>query len=113
MRVRTLTPVGGWTVIEPFPLSSTTASGLHLPETMQPHELMAGRVLAVGPGKRAEKTAKRLTPDVKPGDEVLYPAYRALELTLDGKKVQLIESDLLVALSEGAQPSRVDVSTVV
>ncbi len=49
----------------------------------------------MGPGKLSEE-GKRLAPDVKVGDKVLYGKYSGTEITLDGEEFLILrESDVL------------------
>ena len=49
-------------------------------------QLAEGKVLAVGPGRRAGANADLVPPSVKAGDTVLLPEYGGQQLKLEGKE---------------------------
>lgn len=86
-------PLADWIVIQRSDAEKTTASGIIIPDTAQ-EKPQRGIVLAVGKGALSSD-GKRLKPDVKKGDEVLFAKFGGTEVTLDGKNVIILkESDI-------------------
>jgi len=74
-----------------------TTGGLYIPDTAK-EKPSQGHVMAVGPGKLSEE-GKRLAPDVKVGDKVLYGKYSGTDITLDGEEFLILrESDVLAVV---------------
>lgn len=89
-----LRPLGDRVWVEPIEREETTASGIVLPETAK-EKPMEGKILAVGPGARAEN-GERQPLDVKVGDRVLFAKYAGTEIKQDGTRYLIMrESDLL------------------
>jgi chaperonin GroES len=72
-------------------------SGIIIPDTAKerPQE---GRVIAVGLGRVGED-GKRVAPEVKKGDTILYGKYTGTEIKLEGKHYLILrEADILAVL---------------
>lgn len=83
-----LKPLADRVLIEAAPAEEKTASGIIIPDTAKEKPL-AGKVVAVGPGKVDEPMT------VKKGDNVLYGQYSGTEIKLDGKTYLIMrESDV-------------------
>jgi chaperonin GroES len=68
--------------------------GLYIPDTAK-EKPQQGEVIAVGPGKVSDD-GKRIDPEVKVGDKVLYGKYSGTEVTIDGEQYLILrESDVL------------------
>jgi chaperonin GroES len=87
-------PLGDRVLVEPAAAETKTKGGIIIPDTAG-EKPTRGKVIAVGPGARAEDG--RLLPlDVKKGDTVLYGKWSGTEVKMDGKEyVILKESDIL------------------
>ena len=87
-------PLGDRVLVEPATAESTTKGGIIIPDTAG-EKPTRGKVIAAGPGTRAEDG--RLLPlDVKKGDTVLFGKWSGTEVKMDGKDyVILKESDIL------------------
>ena len=71
-----------------------TAGGIVIPDTAK-EKPQEGRVVALGPGKMDEK-GKRVSPQVKEGDRVLFGKYAGTEIKLDGvEHLVMKEEDIL------------------
>ncbi|TVR42617.1 MAG: co-chaperone GroES [Planctomycetota bacterium] len=71
-----------------------TAGGILLPENAK-EKPQQGIVQAVGPGKLLDN-GERATPDIQPGDVVLFGKYAGTEITVEGEEVIILrESDIL------------------
>jgi chaperonin GroES len=87
-------PLGDRVLIEPIAAETKSKGGIIIPETAG-EKPTRGKVLAVGPGARAED-GRLVKLDVKVGDTVLYGKWSGTEVKLDGKdRVILKESDVL------------------
>jgi chaperonin GroES len=71
-----------------------TAGGIIIPDTAK-EKPQEGKVVAVGPGKRDED-GKRIPPEVKEGDRILFSKYAATEIKIDGEEhIFMREDDIL------------------
>ena len=85
-------PLADRVLIQPKEAETKTASGLYIPDTAK-EKPSEGKVLAVGPGKKAEPM------EVKVGDEVIYGKYSGTEVTVDDVKYLIVkQSDILAIL---------------
>ncbi len=76
-----------------------TKGGIIIPDTAK-EKPMQGEVLAVGPGARDDK-GELVTPDVKPGDRILFGKWSGTEVKLDGEELLIMkESDIMGILEE-------------
>jgi chaperonin GroES len=90
-----LKPLGDRLIVRAIEEEETTVSGIVLPDTAK-EKPQKGKVLAVGDGKLAEETGKRIPLDVSEGDEVLYSKYGGTEIKVDGEELLVLrESDVL------------------
>ena len=83
----------------PNEAEQTTASGLVIPDTAK-EKPQQGKVLAVGPGKRAENTGELIPLDIEVGQTVLYSKYGGTEITIDGKDLLILASRDVLAVVE-------------
>ena len=71
-----------------------TAGGIIIPDTAK-EKPQEGKVVAVGPGKTTEK-GKRIAPEVKEGDRILFSKYAGNDIKIDGvEHIFMKESDIL------------------
>lgn len=71
-----------------------TASGIILPDTMSKEKPKMGTVIAVGPGKMED--GKRVEPEVKVGDTVIFKEWSPTEVKIDEQDYLILnESDIL------------------
>jgi chaperonin GroES len=83
-------------VVKPLEEAEQMRGGLYIPDTAK-EKPQQGEILAVGPGRYED--GKRIPPDVKVGDKVLYGKYSGTEVTLDGDQVLILrESDVLAVI---------------
>jgi chaperonin GroES len=76
-----------------------TPGGVIIPDTAK-EKPMQGEVLAVGPGARDE-SGKRIQPDVKAGDTVLFGKYGGTEVKIDGREYLILREDEVLGVTEG------------
>ncbi len=77
----------------------TTASGIVIPDTAaeKPEQ---GEVIAVGPGRLDDK-GKRITPEVKVGDRILFGKYSGQTVKVEGEELLVMrEEDVMAVLAE-------------
>ena len=94
-----LQPLDDRIVVQPNEAEQTTASGLVIPDTAK-EKPQQGKVLAVGPGKRAENTGELIPLDVSVGQTVLYSKYGGTEVTVDGEDLLILSSRDVLAIVE-------------
>jgi chaperonin GroES len=86
-------PLADRVVIKPSPADEKTKGGIILPDTAKEKPVM-GEVVAVGPGKVTDE-GKKIPPEVKVGDKVLYGKYSGTEVTIDGDEYLIMrEADV-------------------
>ena len=95
-----LQPLEDRIVVRPSEAEQTTLSGLVIPDTAK-EKPQQGKVLSVGPGKRAESTGELIPLDVAVGQTVLYSKYGGTEVTVDGEDLLILSSRDVLAIVEG------------
>lgn len=73
-----------------------TAGGIIIPDTAK-EKPQEGKVVAVGPGKRDED-GKRISPEVKEGDRILFSKYAGTEIKIDGVEHLFMREDDILAI---------------
>ena len=87
-------PLHDRVVVRRIEESDRTKGGIIIPDTAK-EKPQQGEVVAVGPGKMTDD-GKRIAPEVKEGDRVLYGKYSGTEVTVaDEQYLILRESDVL------------------
>jgi chaperonin GroES len=99
-----LQPLGDRLMVEVLEEEETTGSGIVLPDTAK-EKPQRGRVLAVGPGSRAESSGELIPLDVAEGDEVVFSKYGGTEMKVGTDELLILrESDVLAkVVSKGAK----------
>ena len=73
--------------------------GIIIPDTAK-EKPQKGEVIAVGPG-RLDENGKRVPPEVKIGDKVIFSKYAGTEVKIDGEEYLIMrEADILAILEE-------------
>lgn len=86
-------PLGDRVVIKALSREAVTKSGIVLPDTAK-EKPQEGEILAVGPGKVLDN-GKRVAPEVKTGQRVLFAKYAGTEVKMDGEEYLILrESDI-------------------
>ena len=86
-------PLADRVVIKPSPPDEITKGGIILPDTAKEKPVI-GEVVAVGPGKVTDD-GKKIVPELKVGDKVLYGKYSGTEVTIDGDEYLIMrEADI-------------------
>lgn len=86
-----LKPLSDRVIVESLEAEEKTASGIIIPDSAK-EKPQAGKVLAVGPGKKDEPM------EVKVGDTVLYGKYSGTEVTMDNKKYLIMHQIDILAI---------------
>ena len=94
-----LKPLDDRIVVEPNEAETQTASGLVIPDTAK-EKPQQGKVLAVGPGKRAETSGEIIPVGIEVGQTVLYSKYGGTEVTVDGTDVLVLNARDVLAVVE-------------
>jgi chaperonin GroES len=99
-----LQPLGDRLIVEALEEEETTISGIVLPDTAR-EKPQRGRVLAVGPGARAESSGEIIPLDVAVGDEIIFSKYGGTEVKVGADDLLILrESDVLAkVVSKGAK----------
>src|SRR5215510_12703979 len=90
-------PLGDRVVVRRVKEDTKTAGGIIIPETAQ-EKPQEGEVISVGPGA-LDDSGKRVAPEVKAGDFVLFGKWSGTEVKLDGEELLIMkESDIMGVL---------------
>ena len=81
-----------------------TPGGIIIPDTAK-EKPMQGEVVAVGPGARDED-GKRIEPDVKPGDTVLFGKWSGTEVKIDGEELLIMKESDIMGILEGSAAAK-------
>lgn len=92
-----LQPLADRVIVEPLEEEEVSKGGIILPDTAK-EKPQKGKIIAVGPG-RFDEAGKRIPPEVKKGDKVIYQKYAGTELKQANKEYLILrESDILAIL---------------
>ena len=70
--------------------------GIIIPDTAK-EKPMQGKVITIGPGA-LDKNGKRIPPEVKKGDRVLFGKYSGTDITIDGEDYVIMDSSDIYAI---------------
>src|SRR5579871_2361467 len=89
----TLKPLDDRVVVEPLEAEEKTSGGILLPDTAK-QKPQQGKVIAVGPGKLADK-GERIAMGVKVGDTVLFGKYSGSDVEVNSTEYKILrEGDI-------------------
>ena len=92
-------PLADRIVVKPLEETEQMRGGLYIPDTAK-EKPQQGEVVAVGPGKTTDD-GKRVAPEVKEGDRVLYGKYSGTEVTVSDEQYLILrESDVLAVIAK-------------
>ena len=94
-----LKPLDDRIVVKPNEAETQTASGLVIPDTAK-EKPQQGKVLAVGPGKRAESSGEVIPVGIEVGQTVLYSKYGGTEVSSNGEDVLVLNARDVLAIVE-------------
>jgi len=87
-------PLHDRVVVRRIEADQKTAGGIIIPDSAQ-EKPSEGEIVEVGEGARDE-AGKRIAPDVKKGDRVLFGKWSGTEVKIDGEDLLIMkESDIL------------------
>ena len=89
-------PLGDRVLVRPLEAEEVRHGSIIIPDTAR-EKPQQGEITAVGPG-RTTKAGKRVAPEVKAGDRVLYGKYSGTEVTLDGVEYLIMHEDDILAV---------------
>jgi chaperonin GroES len=90
----TLRPLDDRVVLKVLDAEEMSSGGIVLPDTAK-EKPQRGKVTAVGEGK-LQKDGKRIKPDVKKGDVVLFGKYAGSDVKVGGEDYKILrESEIL------------------
>lgn len=92
----TLRPLHDRIVVRRIEESETMRGGLYIPDSAK-EKPQQGEVLAVGAG-RVDKSGKRVAPEVKAGDRVLFGKYSGSEVKIDDQEALIMREDEILAI---------------
>jgi chaperonin GroES len=94
-----LRPLEDRVVLKVLDAEEVSAGGIVLPDTAK-EKPQRGKVTAVGTGKTT-KDGKRIAPDVKKGDTVLFGKYAGSDVKVGGEDFKILrESEILARVEE-------------
>jgi chaperonin GroES len=89
-----LRPLGDRVIVKALARETVTKSGIVLPDTAK-EKPQEGEILAVGSGKVLDN-GKRVVPEVKVGQRVLFAKYAGTEVKIDGVEYLILrETDIM------------------
>jgi len=91
-------PLRDKVVVQRMEEEEKKVGGIIIPDTAK-EKPMQGKVIAVGPGA-LDKNGKRIPPDVKKGDRVLFGKYTGSEVTIDGDEYVIMDCSDIYAILE-------------
>ncbi len=95
MKIR---PLQDRILVQPIKEKQVRKGGIIIPDSAK-EKPIEGRVKAVGAGKVGDD-GKRVKPDVKIGDKVLYSKYGGTEIKIDGEDHLLMREDDILGIVE-------------
>ncbi len=99
-------PLGDRVVVRRVAEEQKTAGGIIIPDTAQ-EKPQEGEIVSVGPGALDEH-GKRIVPDVKAGDFILFGKWSGSEVKIDGEDLLIMKKSDVMGVLEGrkAKPLR-------
>ena len=83
-------------LVERLEEQEVNRGGIIIPDTAK-EKPQEGKVIAVGAGKMTED-GKRLAPEVKAGDRILFGKYSGSEVKVDDKEYLILREDDILAV---------------
>jgi chaperonin GroES len=96
LTVKNIRPLAGYVVVEPQEAASQTSSGIYLP-TGSEEKPQVGTVVAISESMITPDGTKISCP-VKVGDGVLYKKWGGNEVKAEGKEIQILKYEDLIAV---------------
>lgn len=93
-----LKPLGDKVLIRRIDEAEEKVGGIIIPDTAK-EKSQQGEVVAVGPGRVSSK-GKRMAPEVKKGQRVLFGKYSGTDITVLDEEYMFIDADDIMAVLE-------------
>jgi len=97
-------PLGDRVVVRRLQEDQKTPGGIIIPDTAQ-EKPQEGEVVAVGPGA-LDENGKRVAPEVKVGDFVLFGKWSGTEVKVDGNELLIMKESDIMGILEGRTGSK-------
>jgi chaperonin GroES len=92
-------PLADRVVVKPFEETEMKKGGIIIPDTAK-EKPMQGKIVEVGPGRMTDD-GKKIPPEVKKGDKVLYGKYSGTEVSIaDEEYLIMRESDIFAIIQD-------------
>jgi chaperonin GroES len=95
-------PLGDRVVLRRLKEDQKTAGGIIIPDTVK-EKPQEGEVISVGPGA-FDESGKRVVPELKPGDLVLFGKWSGSEVKIDGEELLIMKESDVLGVIEGRKP---------
>jgi chaperonin GroES len=92
-------PLGDRVVVRRVAEDQKTPGGIIIPDTVQ-EKPQEGQIIAVGPGA-LDDNGKRVPPEVKTGDFVLFGKWSGSEVKVDGEELLIMKESDIMGVLEG------------
>ena len=92
-------PLGDRVVVRRVAEEQKTPGGIIIPDTVQ-EKPQEGEIIAVGPGALDEH-GKRVVPEVKAGDFVLFGKWSGSEVKVEGQELLIMKESDIMGVLEG------------
>jgi len=92
-------PLGDRVVVRRVKEETKSAGGIIIPDTAQ-EKPQEGEVVSVGPGA-LDENGKRVVPEVKAGDHILFGKWSGTEVKLDGEELLIMKESDIMGIVEG------------
>ena len=96
-------PLGDRVVVRRVQEDQKTPGGIIIPDTAK-EKPQEGEVISVGPGALDEH-GKRVVPEVKAGDFVLFGKWSGTEVKVDGEELLIMKESDIMGVLEGRPTS--------
>jgi chaperonin GroES len=93
-----LQPLGDRVVVKRLDEEQKTKGGIIVPDTAKEKPQQA-EVVAVGPGRISDE-GKRIAPEIKKGDKVLFGKYSGTEITVGDDELLILREEDILAIIE-------------
>jgi chaperonin GroES len=96
-------PLGDRVVVRRVKEETKSAGGIIIPDTAQ-EKPQEGEVLSAGPGA-LDDNGKRVPPEVKAGDHILFGKWSGTEVKIDGEELLIMKESDIMGIVEGKKLS--------
>ena len=93
-----ITPLSDRVLVKPMDAVEVKKGGIIIPDTAK-EKPQEGLVVAVGPGKVTD-AGKRVAPEVKAGDRVLFGKYAGTEIKINDEEHIILREDEILGIIE-------------